>query len=80
MAVAVMLLPFSTTDYHSFTGKQLMPYHMLGGALVNGIISTLLSQLGVGLAMPFALWGVCGVLAAVAVRQVSVCERVWGHG
>ena len=77
VAVAVMLLPYSRMDYTTFAGQQLLPYHMLGGALVNGIISLLLDQLGVGIAIPFALWAACGVLMAFTVRQVRMEDVVF---
>jgi hypothetical protein len=70
-AVAVILLPFSNMNYDTPKGKRLLPYHMLGGALLNSVVAAALTRFGVGTAMIFALWAFCGVLAGISMAWVS---------
>jgi hypothetical protein len=71
IAMVVLLLPWSRMNYDSPRGQQLLPYHMLGGALVNSLISAVMTHFGVGMSMMFALWGGCGTLAALTMAWVS---------
>jgi hypothetical protein len=71
VAVAVLLLPWSHMNYDTPQGRQLLPYHMLGGALLNSLVAAVLTRFGVGIAMMFALWAGCGVLAGLAMAWVS---------
>eukprot|EP00878_Enallax_costatus_P023835 GHUV01025389.1.p1 GENE.GHUV01025389.1~~GHUV01025389.1.p1 ORF type:complete len:611 (+),score=132.24 GHUV01025389.1:251-2083(+) len=69
LAVSVLLTPWSHMDYSQGRGKQLLPYHVLGGALVNSVIGAVLTRFGVGLSMIFALWGGAGTLTGFCVAQ-----------
>lgn len=71
VAAAVLLLCWSHMDYDSDKGRQLLPYHVLGAALLNSLLATALNLLGAGMAMIFALWGTAAVLMALCLRRVS---------
>lgn len=73
LVLAVLLLPWSHMDYSLSPGRQLLPYHMLGGALFNSVVAAALTRFGVGMAMVFALWGGFGVLASLCMAWVSGC-------
>ncbi|WIA36529.1 hypothetical protein OEZ86_007823 [Tetradesmus obliquus] len=69
ISIAVLLLPWSHMNYDSPQGQQLLPYHMLGGALLNSLVAAVLTRFGVGLALIFAMWSGFGVLAALAMAR-----------
>jgi hypothetical protein len=71
VSIAVQLLPWSRMNYDTSRGQQLLPYHMLGGALANSLIAAGLTRFGVGISMIFALWSGCGVFAALTMAWVS---------
>jgi hypothetical protein len=76
VSVAVLLLPWSRMNYDTPKGQQLLPYHMLGGALANSLIAAVLTRFGVGISMIFALWAGCGTLAGLSMAWVSVPLRI----
>lgn len=44
LAVSILLLPWSHIDYSQGRGKQLLPYHVLGGALLNSLLAVVLTR------------------------------------
>jgi len=51
--------------------RALMAYHILGAAIVNGILSAAATPLSIGLSSVFFLWGAAGVLATPLALGVS---------
>jgi hypothetical protein len=78
ISFAVLLVPWGGWDYcRSEKDRQLLPYHVLGGALLNASIAAVLTRFDVGMAMIFALWGLALVLAAFCVAQVTSVWQEW---
>lgn len=69
VAAAIILWPWGGYDYSSKDG-QLLPYHMLGGALLNAVVAAVLTQFQIGMAMIFALWAAGGLLGTYCMAQV----------
>jgi hypothetical protein len=74
VAVGMLLLPWGGQDYSTPKGLQLLPYHTLGAALFNSAVAAALTQIGAGTAMIFAMWGGAGLLIALCLTQVRVCD------
>jgi hypothetical protein len=69
IAAAVLLFAWSHMDYAAPKGRQLLPYHILGPALVNAALAAAATSVDAGIAMIFALWGGAGVAMALCMVQ-----------
>eukprot|EP00775_Hariotina_reticulata_P013769 gene13769-13890_t len=70
ISIAVLLVPWGGWDsFSSRKDRQLLPYHVLGGAFLNATVAAILTRFDIGMAMIFALWGFTLVLAAFCVAQ-----------
>ena len=72
IAAAVLLFEWSHMDYSTPKGKALLPYHVLGGALLTALLAAALAAVGAGLAMSFALWAVAAMIMALCVSKVGL--------
>ncbi len=81
VAFVALLVPYLSTRYESSLGYGLLPYDILGGALVNALLAAVGTHFGFGVSFFYAIWAVAGALASPFVIEVCVhgCKVLHDH-